>query len=81
MSEYFETNLYINLLGKIEVLNPITTIKRGYSIVRSNSKSINKISDVKKNDKLDIEVSDGIIISRGDLGIEISLEKISENKE
>ena len=57
----YNTNLYLNLLGKIEVLNPITTIKRGYSIVRFNGSSINKVSDVKKGSKINIEVSDGNI--------------------
>ena len=57
----YNTNLYINLLGKIEVLNPITTIKRGYSIVRMNNKSINSVKDIKKGDKVNIEVSDGFI--------------------
>jgi len=57
----FNVNLYINLLGKIEVLNPITTIKRGYSIVRMNNKSINSINDVKTGDRVNIEISDGNI--------------------
>ena len=57
----YNTNLYVNLLGKIEVLNPITTIKRGYSIVRFNNKTINSIKEVKKNDKIKIEVCDGNI--------------------
>jgi len=50
-----------DLLGKIEVLNPITTIKRGYSIVRMNNKSINSINDVKTGDRVNIEISDGNI--------------------
>lgn len=55
----YNTNLYVKLLGKIEVLNPITTLKRGYSITRINNKTINSIKDVKVGDRVNIEVNDG----------------------
>ena len=54
-------NLYINNLNKLEILNPLLTIKRGYSITRINDKVINSVSKVKKNDKVAITLSDGII--------------------
>lgn len=57
----YNTNLYTNLLGKIEVLNPIKTLKRGYSISRINEKVIQSVKDVKANDNIKIEVRDGII--------------------
>ncbi len=57
----YNTNLYTNLLGKMEVLNPIKTLKRGYSISRINEKVIQSVKDVKANDNIKIEVCDGII--------------------
>lgn len=57
-------NNYVQLLGKLEVLNPITTIKRGYTITRSNNKPIKSIKSVKENDLIESELSDGLIISK-----------------
>ena len=58
-----KNNNYINLLNKIEVLNPITTIKRGYSIVRINDKAITSIKNIKKGDILTNQLRDGNIKS------------------
>ena len=54
-------NKYINLLNKLEVLNPLLTIKRGYTITRKDNKVITSINDVKKDDNLILELSDGVI--------------------
>ena len=56
-------NNYINLLSKLEVLNPITTLKRGYSVTRVGDKIITNIGDIKVNDILVTEVSNGKIES------------------
>ena len=58
-----KTNNYIRLLSKLEVLNPITTIKRGYTITRINDKSITSIKTIKKNDVIITELVDGKIKS------------------
>ena len=54
-------NKYMNLLNKLEVLNPLLTIKRGYTITKKDNKVITSINDVKKDDKLTLELSDGVI--------------------
>ncbi|MBP3799375.1 MAG: exodeoxyribonuclease VII large subunit [Bacilli bacterium] len=54
-------NNYLRIISKLETLSPLLTIKRGYSITKSNGKVIQSVKDVKKKDKLEIEVSDGII--------------------
>ena len=54
-------NNYLRIISKLETLSPLLTIKRGYSITKNNGKVIQSIKDVKKKDKLEIEVSDGII--------------------
>ena len=56
-----EKNRYLNTINKLEVLNPLLTIKRGYSITKINNKVITSKKDVKSKDEIDIEVTDGII--------------------
>lgn len=58
------TNKYLLLVNKLETLNPLATIKRGYSITRKDNKVITKVKDVKKDDVLEIELSDGKINSK-----------------
>ena len=63
-------------------------IKRGYSITKNNGKVIQSVKDVKKKDKLEIEVSDGIINAEAlqednmakekELNFEENLEKLEE---
>ncbi len=54
-------NRYINNLNKLEILNPLLTIKRGYSITKKENKVITTINQVKPNDILEISLSDGTI--------------------
>ena len=56
-----EKNRYLNTINKLEVLNPLLTIKRGYSITKINNKVITSTKDVKSKDKINIEVTDGTI--------------------
>ena len=56
-------NNYINLLTKLEVLNPITTLKRGYTVTRVNQKIVNNIKDVKNGDVIITSVTNGKIES------------------
>ena len=56
-------NNYVNLLSKLEVLNPVTTLKRGYSVTRVGERIVSKISDIKTNDTIITSVSDGKIES------------------
>ena len=56
-------NDYVNILSKLEVLNPIATLKRGYSVTRIDDKIINKIEDVREGNKIITEVSNGKIES------------------
>ena len=56
-------NNYVNLLTKLEVLNPITTLKRGYSVTKCNDKIIKTRKDIKKGDTIVTEISDGKVES------------------
>lgn len=54
-----EKNIYINLVNKLEILNPLVTIKRGYSITRKNDKVIASVKNVKIKDRLTVQLTDG----------------------
>ena len=56
-----DKNNFLKLVGKVEVLNPLLTIKRGYSIVRKDDKIVTSKKNIKKKDKLELEVVDGKI--------------------
>ena len=58
-----KNNEYSNLINKLSVLNPLNTLKRGYSITKLDNKVISNIKDVKVNDTLNIKLSNGEIIS------------------
>ena len=47
--------------NKLEVLNPLLTLKRGYAIAKSGDKAISSAKDVKSGDEVDIEFDDGIV--------------------
>lgn len=52
------------LTTKLESLNPVSTLKRGYSVVTNNDKTVTSVKDVKNGDTLAINVTDGKIISK-----------------
>ena len=59
----FETknNNYNNILNKLNVLNPLNTLKRGYSITKLNNNVINNVKNIKLKDKIDITLENGEI--------------------
>ena len=57
-------NKYDNLINKLEALNPLLTLKRGYSIVKSEDKVISSIKNLKKDNIINIELEDGFINSK-----------------
>ena len=56
-----KVNNYNNILNKLDVLNPLNTLKRGYSITKLNNNVITNIKDVKIKDKIDITLENGFI--------------------
>lgn len=56
-----KNNSYINLINKLEVLNPLNTLKRGYTITKKDNKVINSVKNIKNKEKLDITFEDGVI--------------------
>ncbi len=56
-----KTNEYLLALNKLELLNPLSIMKKGYSVSKKNGKVIKKTSDVIAGDNIDVQVNDGII--------------------
>ena len=56
--------IFLRNADKLEILNPLLTLKRGYSIAKVDDKVVSSVNDVKTGDKLDIELDDGIINTR-----------------
>ncbi len=57
-------NRFNNILNKLETLNPILTIKRGYTITKLNDKVIESTKNIKKDDIIETTLSSGKIISK-----------------
>ena len=54
-------NKYLQIISKLDALSPLSTIKRGYSIIKKDDKVITSIKNIKTNDKISLELSDGTV--------------------
>lgn len=54
-------NEYVKILSKLETLSPLSTIQRGYSVVKKKDKVITSCKDLKRCDQIDLELKDGVI--------------------
>ena len=50
-----------NDIDKLELINPLGVLKRGYSLTYIDNKVLKNIKDVKVNDNLTIKLHDGEI--------------------
>lgn len=50
---------FATIVSKLEALNPLAVLKRGYSIVKIGNNTVKKIDDVSVGDNVDIVLSDG----------------------
>ena len=55
---------YLRNVDKLTVLNPLLTLKRGYTLTKVEGKVVSSAKQVKSGDKLDVEFDDGIINTR-----------------
>ena len=60
MYKYKMQNLE-HIINKLDVLNPMNTLKRGYSIVKKDDKVISDINNVEIDNMLSINIKNGII--------------------
>ena len=52
---------FLEYFNKLEILNPLSTLKRGYTLVKVDGHYISKSKNLKKGDKIEVEFSDGTI--------------------
>ena len=60
MYKYKMQNLE-HIINKLDVLNPMNTLKRGYSIVKKDDKVISDIDDINIDDMININIKNGIV--------------------
>ena len=50
-----------SLVGKLQALNPLSVLARGYATVSKDGKSITSVKQINDNDTLDIRMADGSV--------------------
>ena len=50
-----------HLINKLDVLNPMNTLKRGYAIVKKDNKVVSDLKKIQIDDNINIEVKNGMI--------------------
>ena len=58
--DLYNNNL-VNNIEKLKLLNPLNVLKRGYSVLYNNDSIVSSTKQVKKDDNINIKVSDGYI--------------------
>jgi exodeoxyribonuclease VII large subunit len=53
--------MFLRNVDKLKILDPLLTLKRGYSIAKVDDKVVSSAKDVKSGDELDIEFDDGTV--------------------
>lgn len=53
-----------HIISKLEVLNPLNTLNRGYAMVKKEDKVLSSIKNVKENDEITVILKDGSIYSK-----------------
>lgn len=59
-----KTNQFVPLLSKLQVLDPLLTIQRGYAITRRDGKVIDSVQNVKVGEMIEVELRDGTLQSK-----------------
>ena len=53
-----------HIISKLEVLNPLNTLNRGYAIIKKDNKVLSSIKKIKENDVINISLKDGEVTSK-----------------
>jgi len=53
-----------HIISKLEVLNPLNTLNRGYAIIKKENKVLSSIKNIKEDDVVTISLKDGDISSK-----------------
>lgn len=54
-----EKKRYVELVAKLDALSPLKTLMRGYAITEKEGKIVKSIAELKKDDNVDIRLTDG----------------------
>ncbi len=54
----------LNLIQKLELVNPLSILKKGYTLTYKNDKLVKSINDISKNEIIKIKLHDGFITSK-----------------
>jgi exodeoxyribonuclease VII large subunit len=54
-----QSHKYQTMINKLELLNPLTIMKKGYSIIKKGSKIIRSVTEMSINDSLSLALTDG----------------------
>ena len=57
----FKNQKLEHIINKLDVLNPMNTLKRGYAIVKKDNKVVSDIKSIKKEDTININIKNGMI--------------------
>lgn len=52
-------NSFLNIVNKLELLNPLNILQRGYSIVKKDDKPLINLNDININDNVEVFLKDG----------------------
>ena len=56
---------FVHLIEQLQLVSPLATIARGYSVTRNNSNTvISKVAQVSKDEEISVQLSDGSINAR-----------------
>ena len=53
-----------HIISKLEVLNPLNTLNRGYAIIKKGNKVLSSIKNINNNDIIKISLKDGEVSSK-----------------
>ncbi|MBQ2962598.1 exodeoxyribonuclease VII large subunit [Methanobrevibacter sp.] len=59
-----KNNNLVRNMDKLEILNPLLTLKRGYSVARTGGKVVSYAKDLEKDDIVELEFEDGRVNTR-----------------
>lgn len=54
----------INLIDKLELVNPLNILKRGYTLTYQSDKPIRSVKNINKDNNITIKFNDGIVLSK-----------------
>ena len=54
---------FVTNVGKLEALNPLSVLTRGYSVVQKNGENVSTVEAVSENDSVTVRIYDGKFVA------------------